>query len=102
MSREIQLDGLEVTLIKCLGIGNGDMEGSVMLERLQDLEFPEVADALRSLMSLGYVDGDSDCFHNREDFEKLHFRVNPGYAKDLRDALDPGPLQKQSKRVRRE
>src|SRR5688572_13321856 len=98
MGREIQLDGVEVSVIKCLGIGSGDMEGSTMLEACRELEFAELADALRGLMSLGYVDGESESFNDIETFKKLHFRVNPGYAKDLREALDPTPQQKQSKR----
>ena len=102
MGREIQLDGAEVSVIKTLGIGSGDMEGLVLAERCADLEFAELADTIRGLMQLGYVDGDSDAFHNKEEFDKVHFRVNPGYAKDLKEALDPTPQPKQSKRVRRE
>jgi hypothetical protein len=102
MAREIQLDGAEVTVIKCIGIGAGDMEGSILAERCAELDFNELVDTLKGLMDLGYIDGDSDCFHNPKEFEKVHFRVNPGYAKDLKEALDPTPQQKQSKRVRRE
>ena len=102
MAREIQLDGVEVSIIKCLGIGSGDMEGLILLESCRDLEFAELADALRTLRSLGYVDAESEAFHDVETFKKLHFKVNPGYAKDLRDALDPIPQAKPSKRVRRE
>jgi hypothetical protein len=102
MGREIQLDGVEVSVIKCLGIGSGDMDGNMLLESCRDLEFAELADALRGLMAQGYVDGESESFNDVETFKKLHFRVNSGYAKELRDALDPTPQQKQSKRVRRE
>ncbi len=102
MGREIQLDGAEISVIKAVGIGAGDMEGSVLLERCADLEFAELSDTVKGLMSVGYLDGDSDAFHNQEEFEKVHFRVNPGYAKDLKEALDPQPTKKESKRVRRE
>ena len=37
-----------------------------------------------------------------EDLKGIYFRINSGYSKDLRDALDPQPQQKKSKRVRRE
>ena len=102
MGREIQLDGAETSIIKCLGIGGGDTEGSVLAERCADMEFAELCDALQGLISVGYVDADSDSFHDRAKFERVHFRVNSGYAKDLREALDPTPQPRQSKRVRRE
>jgi hypothetical protein len=101
MGREIQLDGAEVTVIKTLGIGSGDLEGSVLLERA-GMEFAEISEAVLGLMALGYVDSETDSFHSEEQFKQIHFRVNPGYAKELKDALDPEPTGKQSKRVRRE
>jgi hypothetical protein len=102
MAREIQHDGAEISVIKALGIGAGEKEGSVLAERCADLEFAELASTLKGLMDLGYADADSDSFHDIESFEKVHFRVNPGYAKELKEALDPTPQPKQSKRVRRE
>lgn len=102
MGREIQLDGAETSVIKSLGIGGGDTEGSVLVERCGDLDFAELCDTLQGLVSVGYVDADSEAFHDREKFDRIHFRVNSGYAKELRDALDPTPQPKQSKRVRRE
>jgi hypothetical protein len=101
MGREIQLDGAEISVIKTLGIGAGEMEGSVLIERT-GMEFAEISEAVHGLMALGYVDSETDSFHNEEQFKKIHFRVNPGYAKELKDAIDPEPVAKQSKRVRRE
>jgi hypothetical protein len=102
MGREIQLDGAEVSVIKTLGIGSGDMAGVTLLDRCADMDFAELMDAVKGLMALGYVDGDDETFQDKEEFEKAHFRVNPGYAKDLREALDPQPQGRVSKRVRRE
>ena len=102
MPREIQLDGVEITVIKSLGIGGGDMDGGALMDRCPDLDYAELADTLRGLLAVGYVDSESESFNDVETFKKIHFRVNPGYAKDLREALDPAPQQKQSKRVRRE
>ena len=102
MGREIQLDGVETSVIKCLGIGSSDMDGNTLLESCRELEFAELADAIRGLMSVGYVECDSECFNDVETFMKLHFKVNPGYAKELREAVDPTPQAKPSKRVRRE
>ena len=102
MARDIQLDGAEISVIKCLGVGSGEMEGAVLAEQCGDLDFFELMDTVKGLLSVGYVDADSDSFHNLEEFSKVHFRVNSGYAKELRGALDPRPEPKQSKRVRRE
>ena len=102
MARDIQLDGAEISVIKCLGVGSGEMEGNVLAEQCADLDFHELMDTVKGLMSVGYVDADSDAFHNEEEFAKVHFRVNSGYSKELRGALDQRPEPKQSKRVRRE
>ena len=72
------------------------------MERCQDLDIAELIDALQGLMTLGYVEADSSSFHNAEEMEDVNFRVNSGYAKDLREAVDPQPTAKKSKRVRRE
>jgi len=102
MGHEIQLDGAEISVIKALGIGGGEIDGGTLIERCQDLEFAELLDTLKGLMSQGFVDGDSDAFYGKEEMEDIHFRVNSGYAKDIKDALDPRPEPKKSKRVRRE
>ena len=102
MGREISLDGAETSVIKSLGIGSGDTEGSVLVERCGDMDFSELCDTLQGLVQVGFVDADSDSFHDRKKFERVHFRVNSGYAKELKEALDPTPQAKQSKRVRRE
>jgi hypothetical protein len=102
MGREINLDGTEITIVKSLGIGSGDVDGKTLMERCRELDLNELMDTLKGLMSVGFVDADSEAFHSEEEFEKVHFRVNSGYAKELREALDPGPQAKPSKRVRRE
>ena len=37
----------------------------------------------------------------RDDVERAFFRVNPAYANDLRDALNPGRRREQEKPRRR-
>jgi hypothetical protein len=102
MGREIQLDGTEISIIKALGIGGGEIDGETLIERCQDLEIAELIDTVRGLMSLGYVDADSNSFYNKKEMVDINFRVNSGYSKDLKEALDPRPQQRQSKRIRRE
>ncbi len=101
-SREIQLDGAEISIIKALGLGSSEVDGGELLERCKDLDVYEVIGTLKSLMEQGYVDGESEAFYSEEDLGKTKFQVNSGYAKDLRNALDPRDEPKASKRVRRE
>jgi hypothetical protein len=98
---EITLDGGETSILKALGLGGSEVEGEVLLERLPQLEPAELIDTLKGLIMLGYVSADKSSFNSLEEMKKLHFRVNSGYSKDLKEALDPKP-QTKSKRVRRE
>lgn len=102
MRREIQLDGTEISIVKALGFGSSEIDGKTLIERTADLEFAELLDALKGLMAMGYVETDGNAMYHVEDVEKAHFHVNSGYAKDLKDALDPREEPKKSKRVRRE
>jgi hypothetical protein len=99
---EINLDGAEISVLKALGLGGSEVDGKDLSERLPDFVTAELIDTLQGLSAMGYVDADKGSFHNREEFEKTHFRVNSGYSRDLKDALDPRPEQKKSRRVRRE
>lgn len=101
--RDIHLDGGEISIIKALGIGSGEMNGVDLMARLGgDLVPAELIDTLKGLISMGYIEADKNAFYNAEDLGTVFFRVNSGYAKDLREALDPQPKAKKSKRVRRE
>jgi hypothetical protein len=101
-SNDIHLDGSEVTVIKALGLSGTEVDGATLRERLPDLMLAELTDTLRSLADMGYVEADKGSYHNEEEFDKTHFRVNSGYTRDLKDALDPRPEPKKSRRVRRE
>ena len=102
--REINLDGGEISVIKALGVGSGEMNGEDLMTRLGgDLVPAELIDTLKGLMTMGYVEADKSAFYNTEDLKVVHFRVNSGYSKDLREALNPQAQKpKKSKRVRRE
>ena len=102
--REINLDGGEISVIKALGVGSGEMNGEDLLTRLGgDLVPAELIDTLKGLIMMGYVEADKSAFYNTEDLKVVHFRVNSGYSKDLREALNPQAQKpKKSKRVRRE
>lgn len=102
MGRDIQLDGLEITIIKALGVSGPEVDGKTLMERCQNLDYAEVADTLKGLIAVGYAEGDSAAFHDREEFEKLKFRVNSGWSKELKEAINPEEKPTKSKRVRRE
>ncbi len=105
MSRsEINLDGGEISIIKALGLSSGEMLGEDLIAKVAiDLAPAEVIDTIKGLMSMGYVDADKSGFYSVDDLKGIYFRVNSGYAKDLRDALDPQRDKKsKSRRVRRE
>jgi hypothetical protein len=102
MQHDIQLDGMETTIIKALGISGGGVDGATLLQRCAPMDFSDIAGPLRGLMDLGFVEGDADHFHEEEQFQKMNFNVNSGYAKELRQALDPSDDEPKSKRVRRE
>jgi hypothetical protein len=101
-NKELSLDGGEISVIKALGFGGSAISGDQLLERVPDMVFAELCDAIQGLVAMGYIDSDRNSFHTEEDFKKTFFHVNTGYSRDLKDALDPRPEPKKSKRVRRE
>ena len=101
-SRDINLDGTEISVIKALGFGSSDVSGADLIAHCADLPIAELIDCLQGLMGIGYVVSDKSNFYKQEEVQRAHFRVNSGYLKDLREALDPRPEVKKSKRVRRE
>ena len=102
MGREIQLDGAEISIVKAIGIGGGEIDGCTLVSRCEELDIAELIDALRGLMMQGFVEADATAFYNEKEMADVNFRVNSGYAKDLKDAVDPKPTEKKSKRIRRE
>jgi len=102
MGREIQLDGTEISVVKAIGIGGGEIDGGTLIDRCQELDFADLVDTVRGLMQQGFVEADSSAFYSKKEMADVNFRVNSGYAKDLKDAVDPRPEVRKSKRVRRE
>ena len=101
MQREIKLDGGEITVLKTLGLSGSQMYGKLLIDHLKEMETAEFIDTLNGLISLGYVLSNKVNLRMREDVERAFFRVNPGYAHDLRDALNPGRKREQEKPRRR-
>lgn len=99
---DLNLDGAEISVLKALGLGSGGITGEDLVKRVQDLEPAELIDTLKGLIAQGFVDADKDAFYSLEELGAIHFMVNSGYTKDIKDALDPRPEAPKSRRVRRE
>jgi hypothetical protein len=69
------------------------------------MEEAEFVSVLKGLLMMGYILADKQSFHDLKDVEHAEFRVNAGYARDLKEALDPRLKQERkdqkNRRVRR-
>ena len=102
MPRDINLDGVEISILKALGLSGNETQGDDLLLKIPDIEVSEMIDIMSGLVSLGYVDSDFPSISNSVAFKKARFRVNSGYSHDLKEALDPRIEPPKSRRVRRE
>jgi hypothetical protein len=102
MANELNLDGAEITVIKALGLTGGEISGEELMTRVPGMNPYDLIDVLKGLIMVGYVEADKRSFYNAEELKDVHFSVNSGYQRDLREALDPRASQPKSKRVRRE
>jgi hypothetical protein len=100
--RQLHLDGIEISVLKAIGIGGSQIPGETLLERITELEEAELLHTLDGLIMLGYVVSDKSSLQTLDDVRRSHFHVNSGYTKELRAALNPGRQPQQSRRRRRE
>jgi hypothetical protein len=101
MRREINLNGGEITLLKTMGLSGMPVYGKQLIEKIGEMETAEFLDELNGLVSLGYVLCDKVNVRTMEDVERSVFRVNASYARDLRDAIQPGRRRERQQRRRR-
>jgi hypothetical protein len=102
MSREIKLDGGEISILKALGLSGTPVFGKQLLERTDEMMAAEFLDSLDSLISLGYILASKVNIRKMEEVERAIFRVNQSYARDLKDALHPSRArERQGRRERR-
>ena len=101
MRREINLSGGEITLLKTMGLSGAPTFGKVLIQRIGEMETAEFLDELNGLISLGYVLSEKMKVRSVEDVERSVFRVNASYARDLRNAIQPGRRREQTRRRRR-
>jgi hypothetical protein len=77
------------------------MGGKFLLERIEEVEAGEFIDTLDGLLAMGYLLATKVNIKTLEDVERTSFRVNPSYAHDLKDALDPSRRREATKQRRR-
>lgn len=95
----IHLDGGETSVIRSLGFGGTPISGNDLKTRLPGLGEKELFEIIETLISIGYLCATRECT-KADDIGSTGFFVNPGYSRELRDAITPRP--RESRRVRRE
>jgi hypothetical protein len=100
--KELNLDGGEIAIVKAIGLSGAEMRGDDLMERVADLGVSDLIDTLKGLISVGFVEADKSNFYDEDDMKNVYFHVNSGYAKELRDAMDPNKDRPKSRRMRRE
>ena len=101
MTRDINLSGGEITLLKTMGLSGTPTYGKVLAEQIGEIDQAEFVDELNGLIELGYVLCDRVNVRTMEDVERAVFRVNASYARDLKDAIQPGRRREREQRRRR-
>jgi hypothetical protein len=103
MSREIKLNGGEISILKNIGLSGAPVLGKVLIDRIEEMETGEFLDTLCGLMDQDYVLSNKVSIRLMEDVEKAFFRVNPAYSKDLQVAVNPSRRRERerSERLRR-
>jgi hypothetical protein len=89
MPRDIKLNGGEITVLKTLGLSGTQLHGKLFLERLSSMAAAEFLDTLSGLLDSGYILASKVNTRTVADVERSFFRVNPSYARDLKEALKP-------------
>lgn len=97
----INLDGGEISVIRALGFGGAPMLGADLKSRVGSLGEAELFEILQTLGALGYISSSPE-LSGMGEVDKTQFYVNPGYARDLKEALDPQAAPRKPRRMRRE
>ena len=95
----INLDGGDVNIIRALGFSGTQMSGYELKMRIERMSNDDLAEALKMLVSLGYVTSTPE-MDGSEEIDQIQFAVNSGYAKALHEAIEP--TKEPNKRVRRQ
>jgi len=84
-----------------MGLSGTPTYGKLLVQQVGEMMEAEFLDDLNSLIELGYVLSDKANVRTMEDVERAVFRVNASYARDLKDAIQPGRRRDREQRRRR-
>ena len=101
MAREISLSGGDVSVLKALGLSGGQVTGQALMDRLGHMEPAEVVDTLDTLMSLDFVQSDTEKLKSASDLKGAKLNVNTAMLRDLREAINPPKKENKPTRQRR-
>lgn len=101
MGHEIHLSGGEITILKAIGLTGASLGGKFLLDRIEEAEAGEFLDTLEGLLAMGYLLATKVNIRSLQDVERASFRVNPSYAHDLKDALNPHRKRDEERQRRR-
>ena len=97
---KINLDGGEISILRTLGFSGTQMLGRDLKGRVGGMSEGDLTECLKTLIALGYVTAAPE-LEGVEDLDKAALSVNSGYAKVLKEAIDP-PRVEPTRRVRRQ
>ncbi len=88
-------------MLKTIGLGGGTFAGSQLVQRMEEMETAEFLDSLSGLITMGYVVSNKVNVRTMDDVKSAGFRVNPAFARELKDAVYPSRARKPETRRRR-
>jgi hypothetical protein len=101
MSREIKLDGGEISVLKSIGISGLQVPGKTIVERSNEMETAELLDTINGLIAQDFLQSDRSNLRSLEDLQRANFHINAAYARELRDAVHPSRREEPRTRRRR-
>jgi hypothetical protein len=89
VKNEVKLSGGEIMMLKALGLSGSPVYGKLFRDRMKELPTAEFLDTLNGLVAMGYVLSSKVNIVKMEEVERAYLRVNPSYARDLRNSMRP-------------
>src|SRR4051812_13620952 len=99
-TRDIKLNGGEISILKKIGLSGTPLLGSLLVDRIEEMETGEFLDTLMGLLDLGYVLSNKVNIRLMEEVQKASFRVNPSFTKDLQEAVNPARKRERERQER--
>jgi hypothetical protein len=99
-SREIKLNGGEISILKKIGLSGAPLLGKLLVDRIEEMETGEFLDTLAGLIDLGYVLSNKVNIRLMADVERAFFRVNPAFTHDLQEAVNPARKRERERQER--